>query len=195
MPPEGEGVLTNVLAMSAVLALVFQATGTVAQAPGPAPERSAVIGAAKSIARNARFCTLVTLGDTGHPHARVVDPLPPDEDMTIWMATNPVTRKVEEIRKDPRVTLSWFDSSGPGYVTLLGTATMVTDPAEKAKRWKPDWKAFYKDEYRGDDYLLIRVTPRRLEVVSYADGIMNDPVTWRPVTVDFPATGRDEPRR
>lgn len=40
---------------------------------------------------------------------------------------------------------------------------------------------------RGDDYLLIRVTPRRLEVVSERHRMTNDPVTWRPVVVDLAA--------
>ena len=106
--------------------------------------------------------------------------------MTVWIATNPVTRKVEQIKKDPRVTLFYFDPSGPGYVTLLARAEVVTDPAEKAKRWKEDWAEFYKDKYRGGDYVLIRCRPIRLELVSYAHDILNDPDTWRPVAIEFP---------
>jgi general stress protein 26 len=75
--------------------------------------------------------------------------------------------------------------SGAGYVTLLGRAVIVTDPAEKARRWKEAWASFYDDRNRGDDYTLIKVTPSRLEIVSLAHNIINDPVTWRPVIVDL----------
>jgi hypothetical protein len=75
---------------------------------------------------------------------------------------------------------------GPGYVTLLGRAAVVSDPAEKAKRWKEDWAAFYKDKNRGDDYVLIRVTPFRLEIVSYGQGLLDDPASWRPLSIEFP---------
>lgn len=56
----------------------------------------------------------------------------------------------------------------------------------KAAHWKPEWAKLYKDENRGADYLLIRVKPSRLEVVSMKRGINNDAVNWRPVSVELP---------
>jgi general stress protein 26 len=157
-----------------------------AQVASPAsPDRAAIVKVAAGIMERARFCTLVTLGEDGFPQARVVDAFPPDGTMTVWIATAPVTRKVAQIRKDPRVTLTYFDAGSMGYVTLLGKATLVTDPAEKATHWKTDWARLYKDANRGDDYLLIRVTPVRLEVSAEGQGISNDPKTWRPAIVDF----------
>jgi len=43
----------------------------------------------------------------------------------------------------------------------------------------------YKDANRGDDYLLIRFTPTRLEISSPGEGMQNDPTTWRPVILDL----------
>ena len=158
--------------------------GTLQAAP---PERLRVIAAAREVMQKARYCTLVTIGRDGHAQARVVDPFPPEEELTVWIATNPVTRKVGEIEKDPRVTLLYFDPAAQAYVTVLGRADLVRDRGEKAKRWKNEWSGFYKDENRGDDYLLIRVRPLRLEVVSGAHGLTNDPKTWRPVIVEWPS--------
>ena len=170
--------------LSGVLAL---ADVSLAQAPPPPPpDRAAILKAARQVVEKARYCSFVTLGPDGSLQARIVDILPPDEDMTMWVGTNPVTRKVAEVRKDPRATLLCFDPAGPAYVTLIGKAEVVTDPAEKARRWKDDWQAFYKDKNRGDDYVLIRVRPRRLEIVSYPDKLLNDDATWRPLSVEFP---------
>jgi PPOX class probable F420-dependent enzyme len=160
------------------------AAGGQAQKPVP-PDRAAVIKAAAGVMERARFCTLVTIGEDGHPQARVIDAFPPDAQMVVWMATTPSTRKVAQIRRDPRVTLSYFDPNSMGYVTMLGKAALVSDPAEKAKRWKEDWAKLYTDKNRGDDYLLIKVTPIRLEVSVESQGIINDPKTWRPVVIDF----------
>ena len=41
----------------------------------------------------------------------------------------------------------------------------------------------YKDKNRGEDYLLVKIVPDTLEVVSVALGMINDPATWRPVTL------------
>jgi len=87
------------------------------------------------------------------------------------------------------VTLYYYEPSGPGYVTVLGRAVVVGDPAEKAKRWKEDWAAYYKDKNRGDDYVLIRVTPFRLEIVSYGHGLLNDPRRGAPSRSRSPSPG------
>ena len=166
---------------------VFGWAALLAGLPAAAADRAAVLRAAREVAQKARFATFITIGEGGQPQARVVDALGPDEDFNVWVGTNPVTRKVAEIAKDPRVTLSFFDPGGPAYVTLVGIARLVTDPASKAKHWKSAWAPFYKSEHRGADFALITVVPRRLEVVSQGHGLINDPVTWRPVSVEFPA--------
>ncbi len=40
--------------------------------------------------------------------------------MVVWLATNPRTRKVAEIRRNPRVTLYYFDREAQAYVTIFG---------------------------------------------------------------------------
>ena len=108
-----------------------------------------------------------------------------EDNFTVWMATTAASRKVRQIAREPRVALTYFDQSAPGYVTLIGTAAIVRDPTEKAKRWKESWVGFYKDRNRGDDYTLIRLTSSRLEISSPSQGMNNDPVTWRAVTLQL----------
>lgn len=153
----------------------------------PAPKsRSEILQAAKDVMVKARFCGLITTNGNEPPQARVVDIFPPESDMTVWIGTNPLTRKVAEIGRDDRATILCISPDGNGYVTLIGHAAVVRDSAEKAKRWKPDWAAFYKDENRGDDYVLIRMRPHHLEIMSMPHGIVTtDPKTWRPVSVDL----------
>jgi hypothetical protein len=62
----------------------------------------------------------------------------------------------------------------------------VRDSASRARYWKEEWAAFYQDRNLGEDYLLIRVRPLRLEISSERHGIRNDAVTWRPVLVELP---------
>jgi general stress protein 26 len=152
--------------------------------PDPA-RRTAIVTAARTIVEKARYATLVTLDDAGQPQARIVDPFAPADDLTIWVATNALSRKVGQIAANPRVTLLYFDSAGSNYVTIIGAARLVRDPKEKAARWKEEWAAFYTDRHRGDDYVLIRVEPFRLEVSSPSLGMANDPMTWRPVILDL----------
>jgi general stress protein 26 len=166
---------------SAVVPVASNGQGTTSAA-----ERARIVQGAKDVMKKAHYAALITLGEDGHPQSRTVDPFAPEDGLTVWIATNPITRKVGQIKKDARVTLYYFDPSGPGYVTLLGKAELVSSAAEKKKRWKEEWSAFYKNKNRGDDYQLIRVKPFRLEIVSIAAGIGSDPKAWRPVIISLP---------
>ena len=167
-----------------LLGLALGSARAWAQEPArPAPSRDSLLVAARAIITAVRYTTLITLDSTGHPQARAIDPFAPDDDFVVWIGTNRRTRKVGEIRRDPRVTLYYFDELAAAYVTIRGTARIVTDPEETARHWKPEWEAFYPDRA---DYVLIAVTPRRLEIVSEGLGIVGDPVTWTPPVVEFP---------
>lgn len=176
--------------LSAVtLALLFGACAAEPAAPPPqtlsSADRGTIVAAATTLIGKVPFATLGTVGEDGAPQSRIVDPFPLEDNFTVWIATNGASRKVREIAREPRVSLTYFDQSSPGYVTLVGTADIVRDPAEKAKRWKESWVGFYKDRNRGDDYTLIRLTPSRLEISSQSQGMNNDPVTWRAVTLQL----------
>ena len=151
------------------------------------PSRAAVIAAATDIIQKARYCTFITIDAAGQPQARIIDPIAPDASFTIWFATNPLTRKVDQVRRNPKVTLSCFDAGTASYVTVLGRGELVTDEAEKQRHWKPDWTAIYPGGANSNDVLLIRITPVRLEIVSDSRGMVGDPKTWLPLAIDFPA--------
>ena len=142
-----------------------------------------LIEAAKEIMNSEGSCALITLDDEGVPRVRAMDPFAPEEDLTVWFGTNSKSRKVVQIKKDPRVTLYYLDEDASGYVIVQGVARLVNDPKEKEKRWKAEWEAFYPDKTK--DYLLIEVTPIWMEVLSPPRGISADPVTWQPPVVNF----------
>ncbi len=97
--------------------------------------------------------------------------------MTIWMATGASTRKVRQLRHDPRATLAYETGGGGGYVTLIGRVRLVDDMEERRKRWKVGWESFYREGPSDSGYLLLRFTPTRIELMSPADGIGAGPFT------------------
>jgi general stress protein 26 len=164
------------VAVAATLLLAAQA------AP---PSREAILTAAREVMGQARYATFVTIDSSGQPHSRIVDPFPPEPDFGIWIGTNAATRKLAQIAGNPRVTLLYFDAPRQHYVSVIGTAMAVRDRVEKTRRFKPEWKTFYRNGAEGDDYVLIKITPSRLEIVAESLGLTNDPATWRPVTLDL----------
>lgn len=165
---------------------IVLATATIAL-QAQAPPREAILKAARDVIGAARYATLTTIDELGgFPSSRVVDPFAPESDFTIWVGTNAASRKVQQIARNPRVTLLYFDAPRQHYVSLIGSATIVRDAAEKNRRFKPEWQAFYKNGRSGDDYVLLKVIPSQLEIVAESAGMRNDPVTWRPLALRLP---------
>jgi general stress protein 26 len=139
--------------------------------------------AACTIMGKAHYCALITIDDQGIPRARTMDPFEPDSNFVVWFGTNVNTRKVRQIRENPRVTLYYFERQSESYVILTGMAFLIDEPREKAFYWKKEWKEFYPDY--PNDYLLIKVVPEVLEISGTSMGIFSDPKTWRPPSLIF----------
>jgi general stress protein 26 len=163
-----------------ILLLFFNLTGT---AQSNDSTRQAHLQAAREIMTGVENCALITLDKKGMPQVRTMDPFEPEGDFTVWLATNPNSRKVQQLKRNKTVTLYYVDKDEKGYVTLHGKAILVDDQKEKDKRWKEEWKFFYTN--RTDQYLLIQVIPDYLEVIHYGREISGDPKTWQPAKVVF----------
>jgi len=147
------------------------------------PKRDTLLSVAREYMQAVRYCALITVDSTGQPNVRAMDPFLPDENMVVWFGTNRNSRKVREIRNNPKVTLCYSDDKGAGYVAIIGTATLVDDPKEKTIWWKEEWGEFYKDQK--ESYLLIKVVPEKLEILNYKHNILSDTLTWKTPSVGF----------
>jgi general stress protein 26 len=172
--------------IAAVLLLAAPALAQDAPAPSPpADERARLVAAAREIMAAQTYCALITLDETGRPHVRTMNPFPPEEDMTVYVATNTRSRKVQEIRHDPRVTLYYSDhKTAIGYVSLQGRAVLVDDMQEILKRKRAYWDQAFPGL---KNLVLIKVVPERLDVLNYKAGTRVDPETWRTPSIELGA--------
>ena len=139
-------------------------------------EHDTLISAARELMETTRYCALITLDISGYPQARTMDPFPPDEDMVVWLGTNKNSRKVREIRTDSRVTLYYEAANGSGYVVIQGNAYLINDPEIIEKYWKEEWDQFYQN--KDSTFTLIKVIPKKLEIINYEHGITGSSKTW-----------------
>jgi general stress protein 26 len=170
------------LATLALLLLAVPALAPAEEAAKPR-DKAALVAAAREIMAAQTYCALVTIDETGRPSVRTMNPFPPEEDMTVWMATNTNSRKVEHIKRDPRVTLYYANhGTAIGEVALVGRAELTADPAEIQKRRRAYWDQAFPGL---KNLTLIKVVPERLEVVNYKAGLNNDPATFRAPSVEL----------
>ena len=134
--------------------------------------RDSLLTYARMIIDSSDSRVLITVDETGKPRARTMSPFTPEENWIIWLGTFPTSRKVEQIKNNPNVVVFYYDSKSFSYVNISGTARLVNDADLKAKYWKEGWKRFYPD--RDKDYILVEVTPDRLEVCSFRYNLLWD---------------------
>lgn len=151
--------------------------------PAAEPTRESILSAAKKLATAYPFCALVTINADGGPSIRTMNPLPIEDEMTVWFATTDRGRKYQEMLKDPRVTVYFSNhQKAEGYVAVYGKASLIKDPSEIQKRKRGYWDKSFPGL---KNLVLIKIVPQRLEVVSYKDNLHGDPETFRPATLDF----------
>ncbi len=75
------------------------------------------------------------------------------------------------------------------YVTVIGKAIIDDGVEDKRAGWMEPFSAFWPDGPESEDYLLIVVAPRQIEVRSYTQGVAEAPTQWTPVTLEQTGTG------
>ena len=172
--------------------LILPYTSIIAQDEQFPPQREvsrdSLLIYARTIVDSSDSHILVTVDETGKPRARTMSPFSPEENWTLWLGTFPTSRKVKEIKNNKNVVVFYYDSKSWSYVNISGTAQLVNDPDLKVKYWKDGWKRFYPD--REKDYILIEVTPERLEVCSFKYHLFWDE-NGIPPSVEFDTNGSE----
>jgi PPOX class probable F420-dependent enzyme len=109
------------------------------------------------------FATVATLNADGGPHTSVVW-IMRDGD-TVLFSVTAARRKAHNIARDPRISLTVFDTANPyRSMDIAGTAELVADP-EKALPRRLSRKYLGEDPPAEPDTvhrLIVRVTPRKI---------------------------------
>ncbi|MFC1785517.1 pyridoxamine 5'-phosphate oxidase family protein [Candidatus Neomarinimicrobiota bacterium] len=127
--------------------------------------RDSLLTVAQTIIDSAQCRIFITVDENGKPQARTMSVFPPEENMVIWLGTSTRSRKIKQIKNNPNVMVYYYDTKGLSYVSVAGQACIVNDPEKKAHYWRNGWTRYYPDPEK--DYILIKVTPERMEICSF----------------------------
>ena len=178
-PPEG-GVATS----AATVPGVPRAELSLAREP------AVVLDSADALIARDSSVGMVTVDESNRPRIRTVRafrlerPATARERFTVFVLTRVSTRKIDQIEKNPLVTLYFNEDQRVTYATLMGRGRIHRDPQNPRLQPFLDsatvrffWPAFPRD------FVMIEVVPDWLEFIG--PGLWNDPDTWRPQAVVF----------
>ncbi|MCS7216450.1 MAG: pyridoxamine 5'-phosphate oxidase family protein [Candidatus Bipolaricaulota bacterium] len=113
------------------------------------------------IVEESEIALLITQAE-GYPRVRPMTLLAYEEEGGVWFATSKSSRKVEEIGKNPQVTVCFLDLEGGAYAQLFGTAQIVEDKEAKEEFWDEEWEEYWEGP-EDPDYVLLYVEVRKAE--------------------------------
>jgi general stress protein 26 len=116
-------------------------------------------------------------------HTRLVHHQPEGNDCELWIGTSPRSRKVSDLRASRRVTYAVEDRTRFAYVALYADAEVVADATVLQERWVPEFATFFPDGALGGDFVLLRVVPWRIELMSFAASIHPEPYGLLPAAL------------
>lgn len=90
-------------------------------------DRDLILATAREMMVKQGHAALVTIDDGALPRVRSVATRDPEADMTVWILTHPVSRKVAQIRARSEVALHYVDIENMAEVTLMGLAELHDD--------------------------------------------------------------------
>jgi general stress protein 26 len=122
--------------------LLVSASSLTAQEEKGKISSDSLLSAARIIAESATCRVLITVDETGKPHARAMAPFAPEENWVIWLGTTRGSRKTKQIQNNPNVVVYYYETVGKSYVSVSGKARLVNDPDKKSKYWVDAWSAF-----------------------------------------------------
>jgi general stress protein 26 len=142
-----------------------------------------IYAAALEIIRDTEYCALATIDSTGSPQIRTMNPFPPKNSFITWFATSRESRKIKEIRNNPKVCVYYADhTSAKGYVSIAGTAEVIDDKGLLIKMKREYWNGIPGWQ---EKFVLIKIIPETMEVINYKHGLNNDPITFKAPSVTF----------
>jgi len=104
--------------------------------------------------------------DGDQPMARPVSPIV-EHCTSIWVATSAGSRKIKQIRKNPKVSLAFVElPHGEKAATVIGEAVEVDDLGEKRRVWSSarfDLSEHFPDGPESPDFALLRIKVEKIE--------------------------------
>jgi pyridoxamine 5'-phosphate oxidase len=111
------------------------------------------------------FAFLAT-ADGDQPRVRPIAPIVED-DMSVWVATSAKSRKVKQIKQNPRISLAFVHHpEGQKAATVIGEAEIIVDMEQKKRVWglaPYDLSKYFPDGPESEDYCLLKINVGKIE--------------------------------
>lgn len=115
------------------------------------------------LAREVKIAMMTTIEGDGSLHIRPMANREADENGDFWFYAAKDESAAQNIATNPNVALGFSDPHDNTYVSISGTATLVTDRSLIEEKWTPILEAWFPKGKDDPNIVLIKVDPHRGE--------------------------------
>ena len=124
-------------------------------------------------------CQLATNGDDGYPNIKTMNnmkallKMDPGDLKHIWFSTNTCSKRVAQLRRDPRAAVYFQAKEEYKGLMLVGKAKLLQDHDTRSRFWVEGNEVYYPLGVNDPDYTVIKFTAEwgnyyhRLQNVSF----------------------------
>jgi general stress protein 26 len=131
-----------------------------------------------------RYCWLVTQSRDGACTTRPMGRILAERDEGSWVVrfvTDLRSHKAAEIGRSPAVQLIFQDAAQEAFVTLGGTAQLLTDPVRVRGLWKRAYEAYFPSESDRANAIFVEVKVDLMRL--WIRGVTPEPFGLQPVVL------------
>jgi general stress protein 26 len=147
------------------------------KARGEAMDTVALLGENLRLVNSQKIAYFSTVNGEGIPQVRAVfnlrcrDAFPGtdalfdghDRDFQLYFTTSTSSVKMEEIRRQPAVSVYYCRPDDFHGLMLTGRIEVVEDPAVKSALWQEGWERYYPQGREDPDYSILCLRPSRMK--------------------------------
>jgi len=123
-------------------------------------EKEEAIQKALELANRSTIAMLGTNGDDGYPNIKAMIKMENEGLRAVWFSTNTSSRRVAQLRRDPRVSVYFVDFENWMGLMLVGDVEILQDQASRERLWRDGYEKYYPLGVNDPDYTVLRFTAR-----------------------------------
>jgi len=121
-------------------------------------EKEDAIEKGLSLVNRSTIAMLGTNGDEGYPNIRAMIKMENEGLKTIWFSTNTSSRKIPQLKKNPKACVYFVDFDKWIGLMLVGTTEIRKDQQSRERLWREGYEKYYPKGVNDPDYSVLRFT-------------------------------------
>ncbi|MBA7665447.1 hypothetical protein ES703_73517 [subsurface metagenome] len=119
-------------------------------------EKEDAIEKGLSLVNRSTIAMLGTNGEGGYPNIRALIKMENEGLKTIWFSTNTSSRKIPQLKKNPKACVYFVDFDKWMGLMLVGTTEIRKDSKSRERLWRDGFEKYYPKGVNDPDYSVLR---------------------------------------